>query len=178
MKARVITAAAGTLLLLGVWLIATPWSHEPPSSLRFTVLPINATNSLTRSYAVAVSNASELYILHAFWGHPGNPWLDVAFLNNGIWRSVSRPGIGGGSTVLCPHGVEKGTIEVPAVAEAFKVGLDVTSLTWRGRIAWTIGQSRCQRVLRPMVTFLMPLDTNKHAKLEWSREYLLEAVRN
>ena len=72
--------------------------------------------------------------------------------------------------MMSAHENKTGAVELPREASAFRVGLHVTSLTWRGKVAWRFGLSPFQGVLRPLASFLMPSGTQSRSRTEWSSQ--------
>ena len=97
-------------------------------------------------------------------------WFEIAYLSNGVWQTfeVRTPGVG--SWLLAPHGLVTDTIKVPEAASVFKVGLHITSLTWRGRFAFRMSGSRFNGFFGPLLGFLLVQDEERRSNMEWSDE--------
>jgi hypothetical protein len=155
----------------GFFLALTIVPAMPVKNLCFSATPAVEGNGSNGLYSITVSNCSDFSVLYPFLGGTG-PWFSVQCLTNGEWHDCHVRGVGGGTAVIAPHQLKQGSIRVPREASAFKVGLHITSLTWRGRAAWSIGTGRFQRTLGPIVgPLLMPSDVRRRTKTEWSGEH-------
>jgi hypothetical protein len=160
----------GVSAAIFVLIVATP----PPfraRCLQFTLSQVPSNTVPALSCSVAVSNLSDSPVLYA--GGFNKLWLRVAYSTNGIWHYTRVWTPGGGNGVLPPHTEIKDTVEVPLGATAVKLGLPITSLTWRGRFAWYV-VGHCPEALYPVARLFMAPDERRRSRTEWSREYSVQ----
>ena len=69
---------------------------------------------------------------------------------------------------MLPHEVITSKLIAPKFATLLKIGLQFTSLTWRGRGAWAIHDSPFYRLGGPIMGFLIGRDVEVRTKIEWS----------
>ena len=128
------------------WLVVVNPPPPVPRSLCFTIFPITSNNVSLLACPVIVSNASDcpLEYTEGF----GKLSFNISYRANGVWKisSISTEG-SSGTGLMAPHAVRKDSIKIPKNADAIKLGLDVTSLTWRGRFAWYLAGGAYDRPL-------------------------------
>lgn len=171
-KALLAVAAVGLSAVIFVLIVATP----PPSQsrcLQFTVSQGPSNSAANPSCSVAVSNVSDSPVLYA--GGFNKIWLEVAYRTNGVWQNTRVWTPGGGNGVLPPHAGIKDTVEVPFGATAVRVGLPITSLTWRGRFAWYV-VGHCPEALYPVARLFMAPDERRRSGTEWSNDYAVQSA--
>ena len=175
-----------TLVLVGLLLTALVVelllvSPHPARILRFQRTVVPSSNGLPMVYTVCVSNTSQYPLLCDFMGDFKSPWFKILYLSNGVWYNNEQwyesidIAKWGGSGVLTALGGGSANVKVPDGATKFKVGLDVTVLTWRGRIGWKLLNSRFGRVLKSLSVYLVKSDMTNQSRTEWSEEYSLDA---
>ena len=147
-------------------------SGPPPRSLAFTISSISLSNGF-RTCNVVVSNVSD-YSVEA-GGGSDTLWFEIAYLTNEVWQYSHVHTVDGGLAYMAAHSAErKNLIKIPDTATALKVGLNFTSLTWRGQLAFRIaGGPFGGRVLRTVTGFLLLQDEKRRTKTEWSDEFHL-----
>ncbi len=176
MKKMLVLAIMAMIIGIGLYSALTVVPAMPAKNLWFSATPVTERNGSNGLYSVIVSNCSGFSILYPFLGGTG-PWFSVECLTNGQWHDCHVHGIGGGTGVMAPHETRLGSIRIPKEALAFRVGLHITSLTWRGRAAWSIGAGPLQRTLGPIAgPLLMPSDVRTRTKTEWSGEHSIDTA--
>jgi hypothetical protein len=171
MKRKLFIAAS--FVIIGAALCRVLCFPTPLSSrcLDFKVAARLPVQKAPRTFFVVVSNASDCT---AEYGAGFNKvWFSIAYLTNGVWQTDVVYTPGGGPALLKAHDTRRDNIVVPENATAFKVGLSVTSLTWRGRFAWVIAGSRFSELLKPLSRSLHVRDQKNRSTIEWSDEYPL-----
>jgi hypothetical protein len=118
---------------------------------------------------VVISNASEFSVLYPIYGALKDPMVYIKSANGGQWQEAHGSSIAIGDGVMRPHEVKTTSVEVPERTTRFKVGLYITSLTWRGRLAWCTAPNR---PLAPIGRFLMKKDATTRSATEWSEQYI------
>lgn len=163
----VLAVAVGFTCALGWFLVTTP-PLPPARSLVLEVAPLPSDDRVSRGCSLLVSNTSEYPVEYAKGFN--KVWVQIAYKSNGVWETheVRTPGVG--SFLLAPRAVLKDNFKVPETATAFKVGLHMTSLTWRGRFAFRMSGSKTSRQLAPLMGFLLVQDEKKRSTTEWSDE--------
>jgi len=158
---------AGFSSALG-WFLATNPPLPPARSIILEVAHLPSSDSVSRRCTILVSNASNYSVEYAEGFN--KIWFEIAYVSNGVWQTyeVRTPGVG--SFLLAPHAVVKDTVKVPETTSVFKVGLHITSLTWRGRFAFRMFGSKIGRHLGPLMGFLLVQDEKKRSRTEWSDE--------
>jgi hypothetical protein len=121
---------------------------------------------------VVISNASDYCVLYPIFGGLKEPMLYTKYSTGGAWSESRGNSIATGDGLMRPHEVKATKVEVPERTTGFKVGLFITSLTWRGRLAWRTTQTQPQRALAPIGRFLMQKDTRARSVTEWSEQYI------
>lgn len=165
--------AFGLILLAGVscgigWLAVTKPPLPPARSIMLEVAPLSSANSVSGIYTVIVSNASNYPVTYA---EGFNTILfTIAYMSNGVWQTFQVTTPGSDAWLLAPHGVVTDAIQVPEAASVFKVGLSITSLTWRGQFAFRMSGSRFSEHFKPLMGFLLVQDRERRSKTEWSDE--------
>jgi hypothetical protein len=137
----------------------------PPRTLEFRIEPAGPSDPATATHSVTISNKSDFRL--GFRSGVHQPWFQIAFLVGEEWHTSQVHTFENGDMFLEPHSTDKGTICVPKEASKARVGLWVTSLTWRARCAKWLAGTRVSNVLRPAIGFLWKLD-NCHTTQEWS----------
>ena len=162
-----LAVVAGFSCVLG-WFLATNPPLPPVRSIVLEVAPLPSSDSVSRGCALLVSNASNYSVEYAKGFN--KIWVEIAYVSNDVWQTheVRTPGVG--SFLLAPRAVIKDTIKVPETATVFKVGLHITSLTWRGRFAFRMSGSAISGRLAPLTGFLLVQDEKKRSRTEWSDE--------
>jgi hypothetical protein len=94
--------------------------------------------------------------------------FEIAYISNGVWQPYQVWTPGREDRLLAPHEVVNDSIHVPGDDDLFKVGLHITTLTWRGRLALRLSESRISRYLKPLTGFLIVQDEKKRSTVEWS----------
>jgi hypothetical protein len=140
----------------------------PQRSVVFTVLPVFASNNTAQTCTVIVSNASDHTVVYTEGF--GRIWFDVDYKSNAVWQHY-RIETNGGPALLQPHGVKKNSITVPAGATEIRVGMELTSLTWKGQLAFRIFRSNFGGSVRPIIHFLLVQDESKRSRTEWSETF-------
>lgn len=168
---RVMVVAAVFFVVVVLWLLLT----NPPSSisgkiLSFTLTPLMSSNSTPRLCSVVIANTSGSPVMFA--GGFNKAWLQIDYLTTNGWRSDQIRTPGGGNGVLQPNQQLTNTVEVPEAASKLRVGLPVTSLTWRGRLAWRVAGNRSVEVLMPLAGFLLRQDEKARSRTDWSGDYV------
>jgi hypothetical protein len=160
-----VATVVGFLCVFGWSLVKTP-SLPPARSLVLDVEPIPSDDNISRRCALLVSNISEFPVEYAEGFN--KLWVEITYKSNGVWitHEVRTPGVG--SFLLAPHAVLRDTFNVPETATVFKVGLHITSLTWRGRFAFRMSRSKTSRHLSPLIGFLLVQDEKNRSTTEWS----------
>ncbi len=151
------------------WITLTP-RPGPTKSIEITIGPVLTHKSTITICSVLFSNASNYDVQYP--GGFGRTWFETAFLKNHVWESGRVSTAGGGLGVLAPHQVVVETIEVPEGVTELKLGLSITSLTWRGRTAWRI-LLHWPEFLRPLCGFLLTQDERKRSTIDWSSVYIV-----
>lgn len=169
-KWRVVIAlsvTAGVLFALG-WLVAVNPPLPPARSLVLKIVPRRSGNGVSRECTLLVSNSSSFAVEYAKGFN--RIWVDLAYTSNDVWQTyeVRTPGVE--SCLLVPHAVMTNSIIVPENATAFKVGLYVTSLTWRGQLAFRMSYGAISRYLRRLTGLLLVQDEKRRSREEWSDE--------
>jgi hypothetical protein len=164
--AACVVVAIGTALYFG---LRQP-SPVNSQCLTFDVIPIGSSDDF-RTFAVSVSNISESTV--ELLGDIHRIDFTVVYLTNGSWRTGSTQILTAGPVLVLPGQVEHDSIRVPAGAAAFKVGLAITSLTWRGRFAWFCLGSRFESLLHPIMARLIGQDERCRTQFEWSKDFQL-----
>lgn len=170
--------AALFLAAVALWLIV---SRSPPplkASLAFAVAPTRTNDPFCRSYSVVISNSSKFYVLYPISGGLKEPMVYIKYITPAGWQESYGTSVGKGDGLMRPHEVKRTNIEIPEGAAGFKVGLYITTLTWRGRLAWQTVEGRPQRALAPIGRFFMQKDTRTRSVTEWSEQYTPGDLRN
>ena len=158
-----------SLVAAALFLISAVKSSMPPKCVGFTVISTSLSNGVPRQVLVAVSNVSDSPLLCNFMADMKSPWFEVAYTTNGAWHDDVILSFGGGSGIIPPHQAEKGAIAIPDGATKLRIGLHITSLTWRGRLAWKTLDTTNSR-LRSLTGFLMAMDLRNRSRTEWTKE--------
>lgn len=173
MTKRAIIVAGVIIALTGLgFLVARPPSSISGRILTFTLAQLMLTNvnEGSNSWSVMISNASTSAVM--FPGGGNKAWLHVAYLTSNGPRSAQVRTPGGGDGVILPGGQLTNFLEIPEGVTQLRVGLPVTSLTWRGRLAWQLAGSHLSSALRPLIGFLLGRDEKVRSITEWSEVYL------
>jgi hypothetical protein len=117
---------------------------------------------------VIVSNTSGYPIEYP--GGFGKVWFDINYISNGLSRSASVWTPGGGVGLLNAHEIIKDSIEIPMGASEFRIGVAITSLTWRGILGRSLVIGTDRDILRLCGAFMRRLDLRNRSKTEWSDE--------
>jgi hypothetical protein len=176
MKRIASAAVAVVLICLAVSLLLNSNQRVSSRCLVFTNGPILYSNGHPRSCSVTVSNATDSVL--QFAGGFNKFWFQIDYVDNGVWQRSYVRTPGGDDGLLPPHKALRDTIDVPEGTEALRVGLEITSLTWRGRLAWLIAGSSFGKFLKPVAGFLLVRDERNRSKTEWSDVYHLASTNN
>jgi hypothetical protein len=160
------TAVVIAITTLGVFLTPAPPRGGTRLFFRLHAAPARTSQ---QTYTVTLSNAAQCPLLYA--GASTKPWYELSVLRNGTWQQSRIHTPGGGNGVIYPHQTLPTTIQVPEGATALKIGLEVTALTWRGRLGWWIVGSRLSGILRPVAGFMLGRDESAGSTVEWSEEF-------
>ena len=161
--------ATASILAVALVLILAGSSSLPPKCVEFTTVASSPSNGIPRQVSVIVSNVSDSPLLCNFMADMKSPWFEVAYTTNGSWHDDVILSFGGGSGIIPPRQAEKGAIAIPDGATKLRIGLHITSLTWRGRLAWkTLGTTNSR--LRSLTGFLMAMDLRNRSRTEWTKE--------
>lgn len=165
-----VTIASVALVALG-FLVVRPPAQISGRAVSFALLRSIATNRTSSSCSVLISNMSECPVMFA--GGFNRAWLEIDYLSASGRCSVVGRTPGGGNRILLPHQTLTTGLEIPQGAMQLRVGLAVTSLTWRGRLAWRLAGSRGGKFLRPLIGALLGRDEKRRSRMEWSIDYRL-----
>ncbi len=162
------------LLLTAVVLVfvASPSPPPPVRSLDISLSPISQSGADPAVWEVTISNRSSFPVLYA--GGFGRVCLKTAFLTEEGWKHDVRLMPGGGSGVISPGETVKDSVKIPRGVTRAKIGLGITSLSWRGKLAWRISRTRFQWPLRSVVHYLLEKDLRGRRSTEWSEEFVQE----
>lgn len=174
MKRGIISAAAVAFLSLPLFVGLKRPSAVTSRPISLKVTPILSSNDGPRRFSVAVSNLSDSTL--QFVGSARHVRFAIKYLTNGTWGTSNVLIFSGGPGLLAPHDTLSDTINVPPDATAFTVGLDVTSLTWRGRLAWSLLGSRFETSLHPIMAHLIAQDEKYRSRTEWSEEFAIGEI--
>jgi len=195
--------ALTVIVLAATWLFTVSPPHLPSSSIAFSFKTISSSNGLPASCAVTISNVSD-HLIQIFGGLKSS-WFLVAYLTNGVWSNYEVPSVNRGYDILYPHTEGTSFISVSAGVSALKVSIHYTSLTWRGRLAWSLLGSdlyqnyqrklgsllrhddwrskagwlvndSCDTLLDSITGFFSRQDRRVRSKTEWSQEYPLTSA--
>jgi hypothetical protein len=157
-------AVVGLACVAGLFLMG---SNRPMPSrwTTCTIEPMSTAGSV-RVCSVTVSNTTDSDLLCS--GGFNKLWFEVRYSTNGAWQQLHIRTPGGGNCLIAPHRVLCSTIEVPQQTQALNVGLDITNLSWRGRLGWWIAGGPCRGLLKPLVGFLVSQDERNRSRMEWS----------
>ena len=155
--------------IFGVVLLNPP--SMPPKSLAFTIKSTRSSNNSPTTISVLLSNASQYPVL--FKAGSDQPWFRIAYLSNGVWTQSSLRTPDGGERILRTGESAASMIEVPESAGAVRVGLSITSLTWRGRVAWWLLVNQSQTVFGLVESFLASIEERRRSTNEWSNIFVI-----
>ena len=150
-----------TVLCLIGWAVATHPPSPPTQSLAFATAFQSRKGTDWRKYMVTVSNTTAYTVEY---GKGFNKlWFEIAYASNGVWMTtnVTTPGVE--SCFLLPHAVLTDSIFVPGDSGPFKIGLHITSLTWRGRFAVSSAHSRYLYRLKDFTGLLLVQDQRRRS---------------
>jgi len=160
--------AVGTVFILGFWIILVTPPPPPSHSLDYSFNMFPTTNGTVKSLAITLSNCSDFTVQYG--GSARCPWFVVYYQSNGVTSQMQVGSVVGTTcSKLNAHEVIRSVLEVSDRVSSLKLSLQITSLSWRGRAAWSIGW-----LPRPVVGFLFRQDEDHRSKTEWSAEYLLD----
>jgi len=167
---KCVLAILGVMGIISWWIISSPPS-PPLKSIDFKIIPVLSTNTFSRQYLVTVSNASEYPLQYT--GDGKKLWFHIAFASNNIPRNEYRRTDFGYTGLFAPHEVKTDFVSIPVEVKKFKIGIEIISLTWRGKLAWQSIGSRFSDALRPLTLYLIQQDEKRRSKTEWSDDYVL-----
>lgn len=159
--------------MFGVVILRCP--PMPTRSLAFGIRMTAPTNEALNTISIVLSNVSKYPVL--FPAGFRQPWFRVAYVSNGVWAENAMRTPGGGKQLLKPHESLQSVIEVPKNAEAAKVGLRITSLTWRGELGLWLFTHCNQGILGQIQSWLSRTEQQRRSTNEWS-EVLMIPVPN
>jgi hypothetical protein len=182
------------LVAIALWIVICFPSPPPQRVLTFTLTPLFSSNTVSANYLVVVSNASDCpaqiegrYNITTGVSNPAKAFAKdgerlhfvVHYVTNGAWRIDPTQDKGHGTIgILAPHDIAKSVVTVPAGASSFKIGMDIISLSWRGRLAWIHMPAFLENILGPFAGRLLRQDQHARSKTEWSEEYQCGDITN
>lgn len=161
-------------VLLGAiifWLALIASPSAPSRSLDFVIKPKVADFGLQNTLTIVLSNCSDCTLLYD--GTSRTPGYEVIYSINSSLHTNSLASIGENHKNLPPHSIITSQVEIPREVNSVRVGLYVTSLTWRGRAALVLNGRGLSSVLDPITRLLARQDIEKRSKFEWSDEFIL-----
>lgn len=158
--------AAGMALVSGVLLVPSTRSMpETPVAFAFC-LRTNVNADVV--CVVTVSNTTGSQLLYPGGYHQA--WFKVRSKTADGWRESNVVTPGGGMASIDPHKAITSAFVVQDATSTIQVGLNLTSLTWRGRLGWKLSSCPLQRVLGPFVGRLLHHDEDARSRTIWSQE--------
>lgn len=170
MRRRILVLLAALIIAMVVFFV-WPDSMPPVRPVSFIFEDAANSDAMASVIRVTVTNISNCDVLYA--GGFGKAMLRIRHLSNMEWREelVRPPGVG--VAVLLPGEAFKQQIEIPHLAERIQIGLDVTSLSWQGKLALRIARISDAGAMRPLVQMLLRHDDKLRRSKEWSKEVIL-----
>ncbi len=148
----------------------------PARHIAFSLNSVGVNTEGLRQYHVAITNISGVPIL-CTTSMRKTVWPHVLYLRRGIWEeAVEERRLAGGTGVMYPNDYGIGAVAVPSDAEAMRIGMHLTSLSWKGRLGWQILEIRKRGTL--ISNSLVSWDTKHRSRTEWSIDYQLRDVTN
>lgn len=169
MAKRLLFAMAITTAITVLYVVAMPSPSGPNKSLEFIIASELVRSNGVASAPVVVSNVSNCPVEYA--GGFGSAWLEVGVSTNGVWRYEKLRTPGGGLAYLGSHRAFSQCVPIPPGVTRWKIGLAITSLTWRGKSAWRMLPD--PGVFRPICGYLLAKDERSRSVTEWSVEYII-----
>jgi hypothetical protein len=157
---------------LTLWLILTNPFAVPARSISFLIKPSMNGNGLGKTISITVSNCSDCPIQYD--GGADTPWYRIAYVSNNVLCDTFIRTVDAGHNKLPPYAVKQSELEIPKGATTLRVGLSFTSLSWRGRLGWSMIRHSFGPLCDPIIGFLVGQDVKKRSKTEWSGEYLCQ----
>ena len=157
--------------IITLWMVLITPSSAPSKCIDFSFVQTPSSNGIRKLITITLSNCSDNTV--EYYGGEKSPWYQIAYESNGVLCHTSVSSIDRGYGRLHSHDAIKSGLNLPIAASSVKVGLSITSLTWRGNTAWSLVGDRFDWVQRPVVGFLLRQDEKYRTKTEWSKEYLL-----
>ena len=170
-KAQLSLVILTTIFVLYLFITCPPCINT--KTLDYQLVAINTNNIQYNVCLCLISNSSNSTIFYMTAGYDINdqPLCSWNVLSNGVWLVKYDFSVTHHHLLLRPHEFVKYEADLPKNFTKLKIGLDITSLTWRGRLGWDIYQSRFSSAGLPLALFLFQADYKKRSKIEWSREY-------
>ena len=102
----------------------------------YQLVVINTNNIQYNACLCLISNSSNSTIFHMTAGYDINdqPLCSWNVLSNGVWLVKYDFSVTHHHLLLRPHEFVKYEADLPKNFTKLKIGLDITSLTWRGRL--------------------------------------------
>jgi hypothetical protein len=157
-----------------VWLVIISPPARPQKSIDISVTELSVISGIGRVCTVQLSNVSNCHV--QFAGGFGRTWYETEFLTNGTWEYGKVRTPGGGDQVLKPCQAITEIVEVPEGIYELRIGLSITSLTWRGQTAWHL-YKHFPAWFRPLRGYLLVQDERKRSTVEWSGRYVIRDGR-
>ncbi len=169
---RKIICAFVAVFLLSILLLSIGPSSDVPRTFAFSLEPSSSNTNSNQDCDIVVSNISS-FPAEISRGSD-TLWFTLSCRTNGTWNEHSTRTVDGGMGVIPPHTSVKSTVQIPSGIDAIKVGLNFTSLTWRGRIACGI-IGDYPEFCWPAAGFLLRQDEKKRSGIEWSDVFLVRS---
>ena len=177
---------AGVVLLAAILIAGVIFFFANPAvparSLSFTEITTSNVNAATGLRTFVISNSSDHPLLvtklSSAAGMSQEIFSYVACLTNGIWSSSINASLGrkvvyscGFSDVLRPHEAVTNHFKMPEYATTFRVGLDFTSLTRAGNMAYRTAhpKNRLAGLIEPVFDRFLQSDIKTRTRTEWSQ---------
>jgi hypothetical protein len=160
----VVVAVTGLSVILRS---ASPTPVPSQHFLKITLSMIPVSNGLPNRCSILVSNISASPV--EYCGPASSPLFHVFYFANDTWHDYWTISYGRGLETIPACGYIKTTLDIPQGATALKLGLDITSFTWRGATGWRlIGKGPA--IVNTLAGFLVRQDEKVRKVTEWSAE--------